>query len=78
MFGALGQPGPPTPHFYRQEPLTFIDRALASPAPQPLTSVGQPLTSIGQTLLRPPNAEAPQFITLVGRCRSLQGGAMAK
>ncbi len=23
----LGQPGPPTPHFYRQEPLTFIDRA---------------------------------------------------
>ena len=43
MFGALGQPGPPTPHFYRQEPLTFIDRALASPAPKPsLLSTGTP------------------------------------
>ena len=46
-------PGPasPTPHFYRQglgqpgpQPLTFIDRAQASPAqpsPQTLTSIGQ-------------------------------------
>ena len=37
---ALGQPGLPTPHFYRQglgqpvpQPPTFIDRAQASPAP---------------------------------------------
>ena len=42
----------PTPHFHRQglgqrspEPLTFIDRAPSSPAPQPLTSIGQSLTS---------------------------------
>ena len=36
-----GQPGP--------QAFTFMDRARASLAPQPLSSIGQPLISIGQT-----------------------------
>ena len=44
-----GQPGPQTPHFYRQEPLTFIDRALASPAPQPLTFIDRAQASLAPT-----------------------------
>ena len=42
LSAVLGQRSPP-------EPLTFIGRPWASPAPQPLTSLGHPLTSIGQT-----------------------------
>ena len=59
-----GQPGPPAPHLYRQELVTFIDKVLASPAPQPLTFIDRawasrppnpPLLSTGPRPARPQN-----------------------
>ena len=61
---ALGRPGPPKPsllstgpgparppipHFYREESLTFIDRARPARPPNPSLLLAKPLTSIGQT-----------------------------
>ena len=58
---ALGRPGPPTPHFYRQglgqpgppKPSLLSTGPGPAQAPQPLTSIGEPLTFIDRPWARP-------------------------
>ena len=48
----LGQPGPPTPHFYRQGP--------GQPSPNPSLLLARPLTSISQAW--PPAGLRPKHL----------------
>ena len=61
-FGPTRPSRPPSPHFYQQEPLTFIDRARPAQTPTPhLAQISQNLTQVKQNQPKSPKSTMLKF-----------------